>query len=125
MSALHISKHAVKHAARPGDHSYFPPMSVTAEEPSDAPSTAGPASTAPTSVPSVNSRLLHVLVAEDDPVNSKIVEKRLTKLGHTVVLTGNGEACAGKFESDSKVFDVVLMDIQVRSNKPRPTRTFD
>lgn len=120
MGALHIPKYAVKHVSPAGEQSYFPPMPATAEEPSEAPSTAGPASTAPTSVPSMNPRLLHVLVAEDDPVNSKIVEKRLTKLGHTVVLTGNGEACAERFESDSKAFDVVLMDIQVSLDVTRP-----
>lgn len=116
MGALHIPKYAVKHTSRPEEHSYFPPIPTTAEEPSEPPSTAGPASTAPTSVLSMNPKLLHVLVAEDDPVNSKIVQKRLTKIGHTVVLTGNGEACAETFESDSKAFDIVLMDIQVRLN---------
>lgn len=88
-------------------------MPATAEARSEPPSTVGAVSTAPTSLPSLNPKLLHVLVAEDDPVNSKIVEKRLTKLGHTVVLTGNGEDCARTFESESKSFDVVLMDIQV------------
>lgn len=116
MGALHIPKYAVKHTSRPEEHSYFPPIPTTAEEPSEPPSTAGPASTAPTSVLSMNPKFLHVLVAEDDPVNSKIVQKRLTKIGHTVVLTGNGEACAETFESDSKAFDIVLMDIQVRLN---------
>lgn len=113
MGALHIPKYAVKHVSRPEDQSYFPAMPATVEAPSEPPSAAGAASATPTSVVSTNHRLLHVLVAEDDPVNSKIVEKRLTKLGHTVVLTGNGEACAEKFESDSKAFDIVLMDIQV------------
>lgn len=113
MGALHIPKHAVKHVSGREEHSYFPPMPAAAEERSQPPSTVGAASTAPTSLPSVNPKLLHVLVAEDDPVNSKIVEKRLTKLGHTVVLAGNGEDCARTFEQDSKSFDVVLMDIQV------------
>lgn len=56
----------------------------------------------------------NVLVAEDDPINSKIIQKRLEKLGHKVHLTGNGEACAGAYRVDCKNFDVVLMDIQVR-----------
>lgn len=115
MGALHIPKHAVKHVSR-GEQSYFPPMPELANEPSEAPSTVGPVSTAASSVTPANLKLLHVLVAEDDPVNSKIVEKRLTKIGHTVVLTGNGEACANTFESESKSFDVVLMDIQVSFN---------
>lgn len=56
---------------------------------------------------------LRVLVAEDDPINSKIIHKRLSKSGHEVQLTVNGEECAVVYREDSKGFDVVLMDIQV------------
>ncbi|KAL1970033.1 hypothetical protein VTN77DRAFT_6438 [Rasamsonia byssochlamydoides] len=56
---------------------------------------------------------LHVLVAEDDPVNSKIVQKRLEKFGHSVHLTMNGEECAIAYRADSTSFDSVLMDIQM------------
>ncbi|KAJ5497658.1 CheY-like superfamily [Penicillium expansum] len=95
------------------DNSYFPRVSSVAET-SQAPS-SGPASSAPpTSVPSTTDYdPLNVLVAEDDPINSKIIQKRLTKLGHTVELTSNGEACTIAFASSTKSFDVVLMDIQM------------
>ncbi|OKL56231.1 hypothetical protein UA08_08380 [Talaromyces atroroseus] len=56
---------------------------------------------------------LHVLVAEDDPVNSKIVQKRLERCGHTVHLTVNGEECALAYRANSKAFDAILMDIQM------------
>lgn len=56
---------------------------------------------------------MRVLVAEDDPVNSRIVQKRLEKLGHQVHLTVNGEECAGAFGDKPQDFDVVLMDMQV------------
>lgn len=56
---------------------------------------------------------MRVLVAEDDPVNSKIVKKRLEKLEHTVFLTVNGEECASAFGEKPKDFDVVLMDMQM------------
>lgn len=56
---------------------------------------------------------LHVLVAEDDPINSQVVLKRLEKLGHTVLLTSNGEACFNAFSSNRHAYDVILMDIQV------------
>ena len=56
---------------------------------------------------------MRVLVAEDDPVNSRIVKKRLEKVGHDVCLTVNGEECAGAFCDNPKDFDVVLMDMQV------------
>jgi light-regulated signal transduction histidine kinase (bacteriophytochrome) len=56
---------------------------------------------------------MRVLVAEDDPVNSRIVKKRLEKLGHIVYLTVNGEECATAFCDKPRDFDVVLMDMQV------------
>ncbi|KAI9926270.1 hypothetical protein ASPWEDRAFT_175000 [Aspergillus wentii DTO 134E9] len=56
---------------------------------------------------------LRVLVAEDDPINGKIVQKRLGKLGHSVCLTKNGEECAGAYRADCNSYDVVLMDIQM------------
>jgi light-regulated signal transduction histidine kinase (bacteriophytochrome) len=56
---------------------------------------------------------MRVLVAEDDPVNSRIIKKRLEKLGHSVTLTVNGEECAGTFIDKPQDFDVVLMDMQV------------
>ena len=61
--------------------------------------------------PSVNH--MRVLVAEDDLVNSKIIKKRLEKLGHHVMLTVNGEECASAYGDKSEGFDVILMDMQV------------
>ena len=54
-----------------------------------------------------------VLIAEDDPISSKIIQKRLSKVGYEVRLTVNGEECAVVYREDAKGFDVVLMDIQV------------
>lgn len=59
---------------------------------------------------------LHVLVAEDDPINSKIIKKRLEKYGHDVYLTINGEDCANAYGDKAAFFDVVLMDMQVRDH---------
>ncbi|KAI4158157.1 MAG: hypothetical protein LQ342_007701 [Letrouitia transgressa] len=56
---------------------------------------------------------LNVLVAEDDPVNSKIIKKRLEKSGHVVHLTVNGEECSSHYGERPVGFDVVLMDMQV------------
>ena len=61
----------------------------------------------------LNADKLGVLVAEDDPINSKIVQKRLEKIGHEVYLTINGEECSSIFGERSVSFDVVLMDMQV------------
>lgn len=56
---------------------------------------------------------LHVLVAEDDPINSRILKKRLEKLGHTIDLTVNGEECSSMYGERPTAFDVVLMDMQM------------
>ncbi|KAJ5918372.1 CheY-like superfamily [Penicillium verhagenii] len=60
-----------------------------------------------------NDTKMNILVAEDNPVNSKILEKRLSKLGHTVQLTSNGEACVKAFASEGDRIHAILMDIQM------------
>nr|DAZ85347.1 TPA_exp: phytochrome-1 [Monilinia laxa] len=74
-----------------------------------------------------NTEHLKVLVAEDDPVNSRIINKRLEKGGHEVFHTINGEECASAYgdnvtnsstttntsSSPTTQFDVVLMDMQM------------
>ena len=76
-----------------------------------------PESTAPfqTHASTLSSRntALNILVAEDNPVNSRILEKRLSKIGHTVRLANNGKACVDAILSGSETPDVILMDIQV------------
>ncbi|KAL4888392.1 GAF domain-like protein [Aspergillus ambiguus] len=87
----------------------------------DKPSNTSPATSAelnPTAPPSVPNPpklppTYRVLVAEDDPINGKIVQKRLGKLGHTVCLTVNGEECAAAYRANPAEYDVVLMDIQM------------
>ena len=54
-----------------------------------------------------------VLVAEDDPINSKIIKKRLEKCDCDVYLTVNGEECASAYGEKPASFGVVLMDMQV------------
>lgn len=54
-----------------------------------------------------------VLVAEDDPINSRIMKKRLEKLGHTAYLTVNGEECSSAYGEKTIEFDAVLMDLQM------------
>lgn len=64
--------------------------------------------------PPLTAHDLQVLVAEDDPINSNIMKKRLEKKGHSVHLTINGEECFGAHEERPDFFDVILMDMQVR-----------
>jgi light-regulated signal transduction histidine kinase (bacteriophytochrome)/CheY-like chemotaxis protein len=55
----------------------------------------------------------HILVAEDDPINSRIIQKRLEKLGHRVQLTVNGEECSSAHGDHPTTYDAVLMDLQM------------
>ena len=55
--------------------------------------------------------ILRVLVAEDQPVNARIVERFLTKRGHTVHLARNGVEAVAAFRDQE--FDIVLMDLQM------------
>ncbi|KAK3619250.1 hypothetical protein LTR22_026049 [Elasticomyces elasticus] len=56
---------------------------------------------------------MRVLVAEDDPINGRIIKKRLEKLGHEVFLTINGEECSSTYGDKSGYFDIILMDMQM------------
>lgn len=56
---------------------------------------------------------LRALIAEDDPINLKIMKKRLERVGHTVTHAVNGEDCAALFKSSPSGVDVILMDMQV------------
>ncbi|GJC81262.1 cyanobacterial phytochrome B [Colletotrichum liriopes] len=76
-------------------------------------SDAGTIGTAPSVVSGVDSTKLQVLIAEDDPINSRILRKRLEKSGHQVSHAVNGEDCATVYHEKSKAFDVVLMDMQM------------
>ncbi|KXJ85119.1 putative cyanobacterial phytochrome B [Microdochium bolleyi] len=56
---------------------------------------------------------LRVLVAEDDPINMKILKKRLEKAGHQVTHAVNGEDCASVYGETPEKFDIILMDMQM------------
>jgi CheY-like chemotaxis protein len=57
-------------------------------------------------------RRLRILVAEDNPVNRKLVGKILEKRGHAVVSAEHGRAALAMVEEDDR-FDLVLMDVQM------------
>jgi len=54
-----------------------------------------------------------VLAAEDNPLNSQLLDTRLRRRGHIVRVAGNGQDCFEAFSESPARFDVVLMDIQV------------
>ncbi len=54
---------------------------------------------------------LRVLLAEDNPVNQKLAQTLLARLGYSVIVAGNGALALEMFTSAS--FDAVLMDMQM------------
>jgi PAS domain S-box-containing protein len=56
-------------------------------------------------------RRLHVLVAEDNPVNQTLVRRLLEAWGHSVVVVTDGARAADAVENER--FDVVLMDLRM------------
>ncbi len=76
------------------------------------PRTPAMASTADVlAVASATARPLRLLVAEDNIVNQKLIERLLTKDGHTVVLAKTGLQAVQAFGEGR--FDAVFMDIQM------------
>ena len=56
-------------------------------------------------------RPLHVLVAEDNPVNQELIRALLKRRGHHCTLVGNGRAAVAAAAADA--YDVILMDLQM------------
>jgi signal transduction histidine kinase/DNA-binding response OmpR family regulator/HPt (histidine-containing phosphotransfer) domain-containing protein len=54
---------------------------------------------------------LHVLVAEDNPVNQRVVEMLLTRRGHRVDIVDNGAAAVEAVRA--RPYDLVFMDVQM------------
>jgi CheY-like chemotaxis protein len=54
---------------------------------------------------------MHILLAEDCPVNQLVAEKILHRMGHTATIAHNGQEAVDAYRAHS--FDLVLMDIQM------------
>ena len=54
-----------------------------------------------------------VIVADDNIINVQILERRLTKLGHRVLVSRDGQECFNLFAPHRSTVDFVLMDINV------------
>ena len=56
-------------------------------------------------------RSLHILLAEDNPINQKVAMRILARLGHTTKTVDNGRAAVLAFQESN--YDVILMDIHM------------
>ena len=59
----------------------------------------------------VANRQLHILLAEDNLVNQRVVQLLLKKQGHSVVVASDGSQALKAFEREP--FDLILMDVQM------------
>jgi len=59
----------------------------------------------------ISARPLHVLLAEDNPVNRMLAVRLLNKAGHQVTIAENGRAAVQAWETTPP--DVILMDVQM------------
>ncbi|KAK2591677.1 hypothetical protein QQS21_010637 [Conoideocrella luteorostrata] len=111
------SKTRIKAVKVPDDYAEMPSRipkgeksGVLFELPNQEPQSAAPGKKA---VTLSQDPALAILVAEDDPINMKILRKRLERVGHEVHHTVNGEDCATVYKEKSPQFDVILMDMQM------------
>jgi CheY-like chemotaxis protein len=59
---------------------------------------------------------LSILVAEDNEINALLTRSLLTRLGHNVIVTANGEEALESWDAAlaaGKPYDLVLMDVQM------------
>lgn len=56
--------------------------------------------------------VMRIMVVEDDPINSQILQKRLKMDKHAVVAVTNGQEAVDQLEKDRDI-DAILMDIQM------------
>ena len=56
---------------------------------------------------------ISILLAEDNPVNQKLVIKLLTKAGYNVEVVNNGREAVDKYVAEPNKYDIIFMDIQM------------
>ncbi len=61
--------------------------------------------------PTPATRSLRILLVEDNPINQRVAQRLLERLGHSVMLVANGQEAVDA--NDSECFDLVLMDLQM------------
>ena len=56
---------------------------------------------------------LHILIAEDNPINLKVAKYMLAKAGYQISVAVDGEQTVEMFSANPDKFDLILMDIQM------------
>ncbi|MCP4148936.1 MAG: response regulator [bacterium] len=56
---------------------------------------------------------IHILLAEDNPINRKLAGFLLTKTGYRLTMVVNGREAVETYTADPNRFDIILMDIQM------------
>jgi CheY-like chemotaxis protein len=56
---------------------------------------------------------IHILLAEDNPINRKLAQFMLTKAGYQLTVVENGKEAVEVYTSQPDTFDLILMDIQM------------
>lgn len=56
---------------------------------------------------------MHILLAEDNPVNQKLATLMLTKAGYQVAVANNGKEAVEKYTGSPGDFDLIFMDVQM------------
>jgi PAS domain S-box-containing protein len=65
----------------------------------------------PRALSAAEQRKLHILIAEDNLINSRLATRLVAKQGHSTVVVGSGRAALRALEQE--YFDLVLMDVQM------------
>ncbi|KAK0615220.1 hypothetical protein B0T17DRAFT_511006 [Bombardia bombarda] len=54
-----------------------------------------------------------IIVVDDNIINVRILERRLTRMGHNVMVARDGQECYSTFEVNQATIDFVLMDLNM------------
>jgi CheY-like chemotaxis protein len=56
---------------------------------------------------------LHILLAEDNPINQKVATRQLERHGHRVTIVNDGKLALEAVQAKHEAYDLVLMDVQM------------
>jgi CheY-like chemotaxis protein len=59
----------------------------------------------------MNNKKLSILLAEDNPLNQKLAQINIERMGHKLTMADNGKEAVEAYEENE--FDIILMDINM------------